>query len=126
MQPVTNQNLIDIFDITAQIDANKIFLFKTIKHNFKFDISEELNEEYNKINKIINNIRKNDFIGLYYLNDNIITAPVSELEFWVVLVYENTTADYKIQMPKKDTNNKTNFWFISIDNLKRIFEFIPS
>lgn len=49
---------------------------------------------------------------------------MSEVEFWAVVVYENTTLSHQVELPK-DTDMR-NIWIVNMLDLQAIFEFLPT
>lgn len=124
LQKDTNQNLAESADIIVRIDTNKIFLLKAAKHSFEIDSSKQVENALNELQKAIEAIKKEEVIGLHYFNNQVSTVPVKEIEFWAVVVFENTTLNYKIKLPRDINSN--NIWTVNMMDLQGIFEFLPS
>lgn len=121
----TNQNLAASADIIARIDANKVFLFKATEHSYEFDSSRQVEKAMKELTKTIDVIKKEDIIGLHYLDDDeIIGVPVDKMEFWSIVVYESGTFDCKIDLPSDIVGNDS--WIVHMLDLQSIFEFLSS
>lgn len=124
LQAGTNKNLAEGTDFVVRIDADKLFFFKVAKHSLEIDSSNHVENALMELQKIIDDIRKEQIIGLRYLNGEVIAVPSGAMEFWAVMVFENTTLHYKIKLSRYP--NRGNNWIVNMMDLNAIFEFLPS
>lgn len=124
IQKETNHNLLESVDIIARVDANKIFLFKAAGYSFEVNSSKEIENALNELQKVIDRIKEAEIIELHYFNDDVITVPAKVIEFFPIIVFENTTFNYKIEL-LNDIKSR-NIWIVDMMDLQGIFEFLPS
>jgi hypothetical protein len=124
LQVGTNKNLSDGADTIVRVDADKLLLFKVAEHGYEVDLSEQVEDAIRTAQTIISNIEKEEIVGLHYLNDEIIAVPVSKMEIWAIVVYENTTLNCRITL--KHVIKKPTTIVISIIDLQAIFDYLSS
>lgn len=124
LQAGTNKNLAEGADAIVRVDADKLLFFKVAKHGYEVDLSEQAEDVIRTVQTIISNIEKEEIVGLHYLNDEIIAVPVSKMEIWAIVVYENTTLNCKITL--KHVTKKPTTVVISVIDLQAIFNYLSS
>ncbi len=124
LQAGTNNNLAVGADAIVRVDADKLLFFKVAKHGYEVDLSEQVEDAIRTVQTIISNIEKEEIVGLHYLYTEIIAVPVSKMEIWAIVVYENTTLNCKITL--KHVTRKPTTVVISVIDLQAIFDNLSS
>lgn len=124
LQKNINRNLAESTDVIFGINSNKIFFFKAVKHNFENELKKDVENTIDEIKKIIEEIKKEEVVGLCYFDKKVITIPVIEMEFWAIVVFESLSLNYKMFLDK--SIEKDNIWIINMMDLQGIFEFLDS
>jgi len=124
IEPIEKLDVAKYFDSIVRIDADKIILFKNIKHS-EASLDESINVIANESIKELDAILDNPYIALKYLNEKVEDVsfiPPKILEFKIVLIYEQVTLNYMIQF-EENWKEKDVYIFNSMD-IKPIFELL--
>jgi len=124
LQQGSKKNLAESVDFIANIDMDKILLFKIAECPLDSDLSSTIIKSTKEIKQVVSNIKKERIVGLYDNKKDIIGAPTKELELWSIVVFPNSTIHYSIDIEKKELVG--NMWITNLMDIHCIFEEISS
>ncbi len=121
----SGKNLNTCIDTTAQVDTNKLLLFKAIKHSFDHDVSPSFETILAELRNTVDLIKKEKKVLLrQYETDKWCELPTDDLEIWLLLIYELPFIDGVFSLPH--ISEDENIVILGMKDLKAIFELLPS